>query len=46
MVRRGLAWACTTYSMRYLFQEMLARVDGIGVHARSCSPPAEWRARR
>lgn len=45
MVRRGLAWAYTTYSMRYFFQEMLARFDGIGVHARSCSPPAEWRAR-
>jgi endonuclease YncB( thermonuclease family) len=44
MVRRGLAWAYTKYSVRYVPEEVLARVEGIGVHARTCTQPAEWRS--
>jgi endonuclease YncB( thermonuclease family) len=44
MVRRGLAWAYTTYSARYLTEEWRARAEGLGVHARTCTLPAEWRA--
>lgn len=44
MVRRGLAWAYTRYSERYLPEETLARVERVGVHARTCTPPADWRA--
>jgi endonuclease YncB( thermonuclease family) len=43
MVRRGLAWAYTKYSVRYVPEEALARVEGVGVHARTCTQPAEWR---
>lgn len=46
MVRRGLAWAYTAYSVRYLPEEWLARLEGIGVHGRSCTLPSEWRASR
>lgn len=44
MVRRGLAWAYTTYSWRYWPEEWLAWFDGAGVHARSCVLPSAWRA--
>lgn len=44
MVRRGLAWAYTRYSVRYVPEETLARVERIGVHARTCTQPADWRA--
>ncbi|WIM09183.1 thermonuclease family protein [Enhydrobacter sp.] len=42
MVRRGLAWSA--YSVRYLPEEWLARFDGLGVHARKCAWPQDWRA--
>ena len=45
MTRRGLAWSYMTYSVRYLPEEVLARYDGIGVHAHVCASPADWRAR-
>lgn len=44
MVRRGLAWAYTRYSVRYVPEETLARVERVGVHARTCTLPADWRA--
>jgi endonuclease YncB( thermonuclease family) len=44
MVRRGMAWAYTPYSFRYLPEEMFARFDGVGVHSRSCTLPSAWRA--
>lgn len=44
MARRGLAWSYMTYSVRYLPEELLARYDGIGVHAHVCASPADWRA--
>jgi endonuclease YncB( thermonuclease family) len=44
MVRSGLAWAYTRYSVRYLWEEGLARLDEVGVHARTCQQPADWRA--
>jgi endonuclease YncB( thermonuclease family) len=44
MVRRGLAWAYTKYSVRYVAEEALARIEGKGVHARSYTQPAEWRS--
>jgi endonuclease YncB( thermonuclease family) len=44
MVRRGLAWAYVRYSLRYVPEESLARFERLGVHARACQPPAEWRA--
>lgn len=44
MVRSGQAWAYTKYSSRYVREEALARAEGIGVHARTCMQPADWRA--
>jgi endonuclease YncB( thermonuclease family) len=44
MARRGLAWSYMTYSVRYLPEEVLARYDGVGVHAHVCASPADWRA--
>jgi endonuclease YncB( thermonuclease family) len=44
MVRQGMAWAYTTYSMRYAADEIRARFARVGVHARSCDSPAHWRA--
>jgi endonuclease YncB( thermonuclease family) len=44
MVRRGLAWAYTTFSARYVVEEIRARYERLGVHARSCESPASWRA--
>ena len=45
LVRSGMAYAYTTYSPRYLFDEVRARLDDVGVHARGCADPADWRAR-
>jgi endonuclease YncB( thermonuclease family) len=44
MVRRGMAWAYSTYSWRYLSDEWLAWFEGAGVHARHCASPSAWRA--
>ena len=44
MVRSGHAWAYTQYSWRYVSEKTLARLEGVGVHARTCTQPAEWRA--
>lgn len=43
LVRSGMAFAWTTYSMRYLFDELRARFDGVGIHGRGCVDPADWR---
>ena len=42
MVRSGMAYAA--YSHDYLLQEWRARFDGLGIHARRCADPADWRA--
>lgn len=44
LVRSGMAFAYTTYSVRYLFDEVRARVDGVGLHGHGCATPADWRA--
>ena len=46
MVRRGLAWAYTRYSLQYVPEEILARLEGVGVHAQTCTLPADWRAQK
>ena len=43
LVRSGLAIAYTTYSMRYLLDEVRARIDGVGIHGHNCMGPADWR---
>jgi len=43
MVRSGMAYAA--HSPRYLQQERQAKVDRLGIHARRCASPADWRAR-
>lgn len=43
LVRSGMAYAYTTYSVRYLFDEVRARLDDVGIHARGCADPADWR---
>jgi endonuclease YncB( thermonuclease family) len=43
MVRSGMAYAA--YSQRYLLQEWQAKFDGLGIHARHCASPADWRSR-
>lgn len=45
MVRQGMAWAFTRYSLDYVSQEAKAKADGLGVHAHDCQPAWEWRAR-
>jgi endonuclease YncB( thermonuclease family) len=42
MVRSGMAYAA--YSYDYLLQEWRAKFDGLGIHARRCASPADWRA--
>jgi endonuclease YncB( thermonuclease family) len=42
MVRSGMAYAA--YSHDYLLQEWRAKFDGLGIHARRCASPADWRA--
>jgi endonuclease YncB( thermonuclease family) len=42
MVRSGMAYA--VYADRYQQQERQAKVDRLGIHARRCARPADWRA--
>ncbi len=44
MVRLGMAWAFTRYSHDYLAEEASAKAENLGVHARTCKFPWEWRA--
>jgi endonuclease YncB( thermonuclease family) len=44
LVRRGLAWAYTSYSWRYWIEEWQAWYEGAGVHSRDCARPSAWRA--
>ena len=44
MVLAGWAWAYTQYSDRYVPEEKNAMARKVGVHARHCVPPWEWRA--
>ena len=44
MVREGLAWAFTRFSVDYVDQQEEARVANRGVHERDCAPAWEWRA--
>lgn len=46
MVRLGMAWAFVRYSRDYVSQEELARSERLGVHARDCVLPWEWRAQQ
>jgi hypothetical protein len=39
-----MAWAYSTYSLRYLLPEWQAWFDGLGVHAHNCTSPSAWRA--
>ena len=41
MVRSGMAYAA--YAQRYQQQERQAKVDRLGIHARCCASPADWR---
>ena len=43
LVRSGMAYAGTTWSVRYLADEIRARFDGVGLHGRGCADPADWR---
>lgn len=45
MVRTGMAWAFTRYSVDYVAQEAEAKAARVGVHAHGCEPPWEYRAR-
>jgi endonuclease YncB( thermonuclease family) len=45
MVKSGLAWAFVRYSSDYVFEEDFARHEKLGVHARSCDAPWNWRAK-
>ena len=46
MVREGLAWAFTRYSVDYVDQQEEARRANRGVHAHDCLPAWEWRAQQ
>jgi hypothetical protein len=46
MVREGLAWAFTRYSVDYVDQQQEARAANRGVHAHDCLPAWEWRAQQ
>lgn len=46
MVRQGMAWAFTRYSLDYVDQEAKAKAERLGVHAHDCQPAWEWRARQ
>ena len=43
MVRSGMAYAA--FSERYLPQQRQAKADPLGIHARPCASPADWRAK-
>jgi len=45
MVREGLAWAFTRYSVDYIDQEEEARIANRGVHQHDCERAADWRKR-
>lgn len=45
MVRSGMAWAFTRYSVDYLSQEIEAKTAGRGVHRHDCEPAWNYRAR-
>ena len=45
LVRKGLAWAYTKYSVRYLPEERLAKRERAGIHGRGCDRPDDWRSR-
>ena len=42
MVSAGMAYAVN--SERYRLQEKQAKLNGLGIHARRCASPADWRA--
>ena len=44
LVREGLAWAFTRYSVDYVEQQEEARRASRGVHEHDCVPAWEWRA--
>lgn len=44
LVRSGMALADATYSVRYVVNEWQAWFDGLGIHARHCANPSDWRA--
>src|SRR5829696_1594334 len=46
LVREGLAWAFTRYSVDYVDQQEEARVANRGLHAHDCAPAWEWRAQQ
>jgi endonuclease YncB( thermonuclease family) len=46
MVQLGMAWAFVRYSHDYVDVEAQAKAENLGVHARSCVPAWEWRARQ
>ena len=46
MVREGLAWAFTRFSVDYLDQQEEARAANRGVHEHDCVPAWEWRAQQ
>jgi len=45
MIRSGMAWAFTRYSVDYLSQEIEAKTAGRGVHWRDCEAAWDYRAR-
>ena len=46
MVRNGQAWAYIKYSSQYVREETLAKAERLGVHARACMQPADFRAQK
>lgn len=46
MVRSGQAWAYVKYSSQYVREETLAKAERLGVHARACMQPADFRAQK
>jgi len=44
MVRAGMAWAFVKYSGDYVEQERAASEEHLGIHARDCTTPWDWRA--
>ena len=46
LVRSGMAWAFTRYSVMYADQEAEARAGNRGVHQHECVPAWEWRVGR
>jgi endonuclease YncB( thermonuclease family) len=46
LVREGLAWAFTRFSVHYVDQQEEARIANRGVHAHDRQPAWEWRAQQ